>query len=264
MDDLEKIISVQWVMSSAGEISYREYNKREKIPVVLIHGAGGSYISWPVEIRRLEGCHIYALDLPGHGNNVAGGYPSIPELATTVLNWLQVVGLKNAAIAGHSLGSAVALYLAYNHPDCVDSLVLLGSSAHLRVNPGLLEMAKNEETFNQAVDLIIRWSFSESTETRLVELVMKRMLESRADVLYTDLIACNAFDFGNYAARITQPTLVLCGSEDKMTPPSQSKWMAERIPAAWLEVIPKAGHMLMLENPQAVAKTMQRFLMFTC
>lgn len=251
-------------MLIAGEIAYRDYHKRENIPIVLLHGAGGSHLSWPAEIRRLKGFHIYALDLPGHGQSETAGYRSIPEHATAVLNWLIAVGLTKVVIAGHSMGSAIALWLAYHHPDCVDSLVLLGSAAQLCVNPGLLSMARTDESFSQAVDLIVRWSFSEGTDIRLVELVKKRMLESRVDVLYSDLIACNAFDFRDYVTRITQSTLILCGSEDKMTPLNQSEWMADRMPAARLEVIPNSGHMVMLEKPQAVADALQRFLRVTC
>jgi len=248
----------------ASKIYYREYNKEEITPVVLIHGAGGSYLSWPPEMRRIEGFHTYALDLPGHGQSEDMHHRSIQEQACAVLEWLEKVGLTKTVIEGHSMGGAVALWLAHNHPDHVEKLVLLGSAGKMRVNLKLLELAKREDTSNQAVDLIIRWSFSKEADSRLVDLVKKRMLASRSSVLYADLLACDDFDFSEQIKRVTQPTLILCGSEDKMTPLEGAKWMAERMPSARLEVIPGAGHMLMLEKPQAAAEATQRFLKAAC
>ena len=73
-------------------------------------------------------------------------------------------------------------------------------------------------------------------------------------------MACNTFDETGRIEQIRQPALVICGSEDKMTPLRQSQFLAEHIPEATLKTIPGAGHMVMLEKPQPVADSLLGFL----
>jgi len=110
------------------------------------------------------------------------------------------------------------------------------------------------------VEVIVNWSFSPSTPERLIELASQRMGETRPSVLHGDLLACNVFDVTERIAEISQPTLVVCGADDKMTPLRYSQYLAGTIPSARLEVIPNAGHMVMLEQPQAVADALATFL----
>jgi pimeloyl-ACP methyl ester carboxylesterase len=59
---------------------------------------------------------------------------------------------------------------------------------------------------------------------------------------------------------INQPTLIICGEEDQMTPVRFSQFLAENISETRLEVIPKAGHMVMLEQPEVVANLVKGFM----
>jgi pimeloyl-ACP methyl ester carboxylesterase len=87
-----------------------------------------------------------------------------------------------------------------------------------------------------------------------------RMEQVRPSVLYGDFVACNNFDIMDSLSSIKVPTLVLCGQEDEMTPLRFSQYLSDNIPASDLKVIPKAGHMVMLEQSQPVAQTMAEFL----
>jgi len=60
--------------------------------------------------------------------------------------------------------------------------------------------------------------------------------------------------------RVQTRTLILCGEKDVMTPPKFSEALRDSIPGAQLEIVPEAGHMLMLEQPDAVAKSLEQFL----
>ena len=66
-----------------------------------------------------------------------------------------------------------------------------------------------------------------------------------------DFLACDRLDLIEAAGRIAVPTLVICGAEDKMTPPALSQAIAEKIPGARLALVEGAGHMVMLEDPVA-------------
>lgn len=229
--------------------------------MVLIHGAGGVHLYWPPEIRRLRGHTVYALDLPGHGKSDAcDGQQTITDYASYLVHWLHSLHLRRAVIVGHSMGSAIALQLALQNPEYVIGLVLVGAGARLRVHPQLMSFAADPTTFYKAADLLVSWSFSPTAAPRLVELAASRMEDVRQSVLYGDLLACSRFDVMDRMADIPQPTLVICGADDQMTPVRYAQYLASSIPNAHLCVIPAAGHMVMLEQPQLVADNMLMFL----
>jgi len=229
-------------------------------PVVLIHGAGGTHLYWPSEVRRLPGYHVYAPDLPGHGKSGGRGMQSIGAYTQALINWLDAVDLHSAVLIGHSMGSAIALALALEHPGRVLGLGLVGAGARLRVAPELLEQASNQTTFLNAVSTVISRSFSPHTPARLSDLAARRMAETRSSVLYGDFLACNDFDVRDRLAEIHQPALVLCGADDQMTPVRHAQFLASGIPHAVLKLIPDAGHMVMLEQPQAIAIAIGEFV----
>ena len=250
-------------MPSIADIYYHEYKgsgEGQQSAVILIHGAGGTNLYWPPELRRLLGYRVYALDLPGHGKSGGRGLQSIAAYAHAVMDWLITLGVHSAVFAGHSMGSAIALTLALEHADHVNGLVLIGAGARLKVNPELLENAASPTTYQNAVKTVTAWSFGSGASPRLIELAAQRMAETRSSVLHGDFIACNSFDETDRIGQIHQPTLIVCGSEDRMTPLRQSQFLAERIPGATLKTIPDAGHMVMLEKPQPVADAMLGFL----
>ena len=250
-------------MPIAAEIYYHLYSKNHKAvrpPIVLIHGAGGTHLFWPPAIRRLSGYQVYALDLPGHGKSYGRGLQSISAYSAVVLKWMAAIGIHRAVFIGHSMGSAISLLLALDHPEQVSALALFGGGARLQVSQILLDSTSNPTTFNNAVAKIVQWSFSPNSSPRLKELASQRMAETRPSVLHGDFLACNEFNESGRIANISQPTLVLCGLEDKMTPPHYSKLLANNIPNAHLEIVPDAGHMVMLEQPQLVAGAIEEFL----
>ncbi len=250
-------------MPSIADIYYHEYEgsgEGQRSVVVLIHGAGGTHLYWPQELRRLPGYRVFALDLPGHGKSTGRGLQSIAAYAQAVMDWLLALGVHSAVFAGHSMGSAIALTLALAHATHVNGLVLIGAGRRLPVATELLENAASPTTYQNAVNLAIDWSFGSGASPRLKELAAQRMAETRSSVLYGDFIACNTFDETERIGQIRQPTLIVCGSEDRMTPLRQSQFLAERIPGATLKTIPEAGHMVMLEKPQPVAEAVLEFL----
>ena len=247
-------------MPLAANIYYHLYEENGKLPVVLIHGAGGSHLSWPSEMRRVPGYSIYAVDLPGHGKSPGSCQQTIQGYTQVLLDWLHAAGLQSAVFAGHSLGGAIALKLAVEYPQHVLGLVLIGSASRLKVNQVLLEHAANPATYHQAIEMIISWSFDRTAPPNLIRTVAKRLGEVRSSVLYSDLMACDSFDLTEQIAKIESPTRVICGVHDRMTPPRQSRFLAETIAQAELDLIEDAGHMVMLEQVQACARSLVDFL----
>jgi pimeloyl-ACP methyl ester carboxylesterase len=228
-------------------------------PVILIHGAGGTHLNWPPQIRRLDGQPILAVDLPGHGKSAGVGRQVIAEYAADIIGFMDALKMRSAVIVGHSMGSAIALTLAIEYPKRVLGLGLLGGGARLGVAPDLLQSAVNPSAFASAVQWVTKYSYGPQADPRLKELGAKRMAEIRPPVLYGDFLACEGFGVLEDLPRIKTPTLILVGEQDRMTPPRLSQTLHRQIPRSQLLSIPEAGHMLMLEQPEAVASALSNF-----
>lgn len=248
-------------MPFIGEIYYRGSIDRDRVndPLVLIHGAGGSSLHWPHEIRYLPELSVLAIDLPGHGESPGEEKASIESYSDAVLSFLDQMGINQVLLAGHSMGSAIAMRMSLDHPDRVRGLVLVGSGAKLRVHPQLLEDCRSEETYPKVVSQLLAWSFSPTADQNLVRTAGKRMQELTPSVLLADFKACDAFDIREQVGDISQSTLIICGEDDQMTPVRFSQYLAERIRGSRLQVIPGAGHMVMLEKPRIVADLIGEF-----
>jgi pimeloyl-ACP methyl ester carboxylesterase len=229
-------------------------------PVLLIHGAGGSHLSWPAEIRRLVGHSVYAIDLPGHGKSDAHGEQSISAYADHVLTWMQAVNLYRAFIVGHSMGGAIAMVIGATAPVRVAGLGLIGIGTPFEIPRDIIENLSNPAMVSTALNQIKSLSFGPATHPRLVELISKRLREMRASVLRGDFLACAEFNITNALEGIEQPTLVIAGAQDQMTPLRYVQLLTKKIEGAELNVIPDAGHMLMLEKPNDVAERLSTFL----
>ena len=128
------------------------------------------------------------------------------------------------------------------------------------MHPKLIEYCSSESTYPEAVSLIMEWAFSSRADQCLVDLAGQRMAELPASVLQGDFLACDAFDVRDRVEEIEQPALVICGADDQMTPVRFSDFLTEGLPNAHLEIVPNAGHMVMLEQPEIVAELVKGFL----
>ena len=249
-------------MPFAGDIHYLGSYKRgmSRDVLLLIHGAGGSCLHWPPNIRRLGKEGILAVDLPGHGKSTGGAKDSISENASFIIEFMDRMGIDQALLGGHSMGSAITQWICLENPKRVKGLILVGAGAKLRVHPQLIEDCSSEETFPRAVAQIIEWSFSEQSDSTLVRLAGERLYQVSPDVLLADFQACSNFDLRDEVKNIKQPSLIICGEDDRMTPVRFSQYLAEEIKGSRLEIIPQAGHMVMLEQADLVSGFIAEFL----
>lgn len=105
-------------MPVAPEMYYFAYDGGggDRPPVVLIHGAGGTHLHWPSEVRRLPGYRTFAIDLPGHGKSGSCGMQSVASYSRALLDWVKAADMYRPVFVGHSLGSAIVQQLALFFP----------------------------------------------------------------------------------------------------------------------------------------------------
>lgn len=239
--------------------------------VVFIHGAQQDHSCWGLHSRWFahHGFNAVVPDLPGHGRSGGAPLASVEALADWVVALLDALGVAQATLVGHSMGSLVALEAAVRHPQRVSRLALIGSAVPMPVSEGLLDAARHNEP--KAAAMINAWSYSASgqiggnTVPGLWMLGMNRRLMERqkAGVFAVDLAACNAYARSlESLAAIARPTLVVAGSADRMTAPKASRALAAAIPGAQLTSIAGSGHALMAERPDAVLDALRDFIAY--
>jgi pimeloyl-ACP methyl ester carboxylesterase len=166
--------------------------------------------------------------------------------------------LQQAVLVGHSMGGAIAMMMALQHPERVAGLVLVGTGARLRVLPAILEGTLSD--FQDTINLICGYAYAPDTSRQLVRQGEQQMLQVAPQTIHDDFAACDAFDVMERLGEIRCPTLVICGTEDRLTPPRYSEYLVGRMTGAELKLIAGAGHMVMIERSEAVAEAIRSVL----
>lgn len=218
--------------------------------LVLLHSAGATPAIWDRVRSHLAGVPILVPALPGReGTGPAAS--DVDGYAAAVLAEMDAAGVERAAIGGHSLGGAVALWLAINAPERVAGLGVMNAGARMRVNPQILEALP--DGLAPIVELVALSNFPSGSPHEWIEERIRAYESVGGETLLSDLLACDRFDVLDRVWEIRCRTQVLAGSEDALTPPRFARLMAERISAARYMEYPGAGHMLPIERPAEVA-----------
>ena len=227
--------------------------------VLFIHGAGGGQYTWSYQKGFFEKrFNPIIIELPGHGESGGEGEDEIGKYAEDVHAFLKVLGLRKVFLVGHSMGGAIVQTLALTHPEVIKGIVLVGTGVKLKVLPMILNGIKNN--FRETVQTITRFAYSRKVSSDLIERGVSDMMRCRPEVLYGDFLACDRFDLMNEVEKIDLPTLVLCGNEDELTPVKYSQFLQQRIKGSKLEILPNAGHMVMIESPEAFNEKVGEFI----
>ncbi|HEY6006269.1 MAG TPA: alpha/beta fold hydrolase [Anaeromyxobacter sp.] len=229
-------------------------------PLVLVHGAGGTHRHWPEEVRALPGRRVLAFDLPGHGASPGPSLASIGAYARSVLAVLDALEIASAVLAGHSMGGAIAMTLALEAPSRVAGLALVGTGAKLRVSRFVLDATADPAALAASAGTMCDYAFGPLAGASLRQEFTEGLLAGAPGVAHGDFGACDAFDVMARVGEIRAPTLVVCGSEDRLTPPKYAELLRDRIPGARLELVPGAGHMVTVEAPARVAGAIEALL----
>jgi len=169
-------------------------------------------------------------------------------------------GYSEPVLAGHSLGGAIAQMYALKYPADVKGLVLIGSGARLRVKPQSLVSVE------EGIDNPSAWlkDFVEPLHSRvtsgLKEAMIRKVVEVGARVQLSDLQCCDKFDIMDKVHQIEVPALVICGSEDQMTPVKYSQYLVANIRDAELVIIEGGTHLVFMEKPGEVNQAIEKFL----
>ncbi len=252
--------------------------------VLLIHGAGCDHTVWALQARSLaqHGWNVAAPDLAGHGMSADDdSIVSIADYADWTTAFAEAAlaeprsGKTGLAIVGHSMGACIAIDVAAGLTERVGRLAIFGAGETLRVHPGLLaDTLKRPLAAHRFIAAFghgagAHFGGAEAPGLWMLGATLALLDRCPPHVLHRDFAACNEWESADSASRVACPALVVSGSKDRMTPPRAGDALASMLNdssgrgnrrSAVFETIPDAGHMLMAEAPNAVTRSLRRFL----
>ena len=224
--------------------------------LVCLHGAGGNHQHWGHQLGALAGiAQVYVPDLPGHGRSARPGRTTIAAYAAAVIALLEACGLPRVVLAGHSMGSAIALELALGYPERVSALALVGGGARLRVAPAFLSGIVHDTA--ATVRTIVSHSYAPTAPADMLARAEAGLLQCDPPVYQGDLIACDAFDVRTRLGALRCPATIICGDADQMVPLKYSLTLHEQIAGSTLVVVAGVGHMPTIERPAEVSAALR-------
>jgi non-heme chloroperoxidase len=250
------------------QLQYVEQGDPAGIPVLLLHGVTDSWHSFePVLPHLPKSLRAFALTQRGHGDasRPAAGY-RFHDFAADLVAFMGALNLGAAVIAGHSMGSSVAQRFALDYPERTLGLVLMGSFASLRENPGVLHLWDSAiSALTDPVDPGFVREFQESTLAQPVppaflETVVQESLKVPARVWRAAFEGFLQDDFSRELEKIKAPTLIVWGDQDTFCPRSDQDTLVRAIAGSQLVVYPGAGHALHWEQPERFASDLVTFV----
>ena len=215
--------------------------------VVLIHGLSGSGRWWMYNVLVLaQQYQVYNVDLVGFGRS-RGQRLVLREAAGWLTEWLNIVGITEAHLVGHSMGGYIATEVAVMWPAGVRRLVLVDALV-LPIGPGLLRPALGLARAVRYMNL----SFLPVLVRDLLRAGPRTMMQATREVLSADL--------SNRLEAVQAETLVIWGEKDMLLDPELGRQLARRLPKARFVCVEGAGHNPMWDRPQRFNELLLEFL----
>jgi len=242
--------------------------------VVLLHGIGGGRQNWRAQLDAFAP-HFTAAAWDARGFGASDDYAgplAFADFSADLLRVLDHFGAAKALLVGLSMGGRIALDFYGRRPERVAALVLADTSVARR-GP------RKEEEIAAWLEVRRRPLVEEGKEPRDIAPDIARTLvdPDTAPAAFAHMVACiGALRKGSYLKtleavtrydgfppfeRVDVPTLVLTGECDRIAPPELARATAAAIPGARLVVLPRAGHMSNLEDPQGFNAAVLPFLL---
>jgi pimeloyl-ACP methyl ester carboxylesterase len=240
------------------------------MPVVLLHGFPLDSRVWAKQIEGLaDRFRVVTPDLRGFGKSPSAEAFTLASLAGDVHALLAAIGALPAVFGGLSMGGYVALEYVKKFPSDLKGLMLIDTKAEGDTPEG-------KEARNKMIELVRSKGSPAVAEQMMPKMLAPDAAQSRPQVareLRSIMEACPALTIEHALAAmrdrndhtadlpsIAEPTLILVGDADAITPPKVAQTMHEAIPRSQIAIIQGAGHMAIMEQPDQVNRAIRDFL----
>ncbi len=254
---------MKWLISTVG-------NERNPA-IVFVHGFPFSRAMWQKQMSALkDDYYCISYDIRGLGEaDVESGQYTIDLYVDDLIDLMDEIGVKNAALCGLSMGGYIALQAIDRVPDRFTKLILCDTRADSDDNTAIMKRAANiikinEEGTDKFVEdflaLCVGADFRNTHQEEYKNIVASCKKSSAIGMKGAQVAMLGRSDKTESLSRIAVPTLVICGENDTFTAPALMQELAAKIRGAEFRVIPKAGHLSPVENSTEVNKALLEFL----
>ena len=234
--------------------------------IVLIHSLGLDGTLWNAVIAHLPASFtVCAYDCRGHGLSGAGGFPySLPGFTEDLHRVLDHLSWPAADLVGCSLGGCIAMAFASRHPQRIGALTLIDTTAWYGPEAPQLWTQRAQTALNAGMGSlgarqIEQWLSEEfrNAQPQIVRDLLSRFERTQPASFAATCAVLGTMDLRPQIPLLSHPVHVIVGGEDRLTPPSAARWLAETIPGAELSILDGARHLTPLERAQQVALTLR-------
>ncbi len=223
--------------------------------MLFVPGSGSGREAWVYQTEYFPDSE--AIALPGHPEGKP--CPSINDYVEWLRGYIHQHRYQDVILAGHSMGGAIAQLYGLKYPEEIKALVLIGTGARLRVLPTYLTELEKMVTDETAWRKYLEQRYSlVAPEIRRV--IIEARMRIGPAVMLNDFICCDKFDIMDRVHTIKLPTLIICGSEDEMTPVKYARYLAGKIEGASEVIIEGGTHFAFIERPEEVNQAIDEFL----
>jgi pimeloyl-ACP methyl ester carboxylesterase len=233
----------------------------DRVPVVCVHGSSFGRATWQPCLPTLGASGRYrpiAFDQPGHGESTGAPARSVEALGAHVEALVRSLRLPRPfALVGHSLGGAVSQWYQRRHPADVAALGLISTSPGFTVDAETLARWKADglDYPDERLDAIVAPEADAGTRAR----VMDARAATTLDALHGDLDAIAGWQNPDWLT-IDVPVLVMTADADTPAIQDYARRWADSLPRATFASIPRAGHMMPIEQPELTAGVIVEWL----
>lgn len=251
------------IATARGAIGYLEAGAGGE-PLVFLHGVGSDKSVWRPQLEHFgEQRRTVAFDYPGYGESAFQPDATRDDFARSILDAMSALEIPRAHICGLSLGGVIAIAMHAIAPDRCASLILAdtfachpeGQAIHDRSIAASRELGMRELATSRVAALV-----ADGAHADLLGDVIETMAAIDPAAYELGAAAVWLADQRERVRDIRCPTLVICGSEDRITPPSLSEDLKDRISGASLVEIAGAGHLSNAEMPAVFNRVLDAFL----
>jgi 3-oxoadipate enol-lactonase len=241
------------VMTKLGyAIGYDEAGQGERTPLVFLHGVGSDKSVWRPQLEHFgEERRAIAFDYPGYGeSDPAPEHVSRDDYAAAMIAAMDELGVARAHVCGLSLGGVVAIAMSAQAPERCASLILADTfAAHPDGQAFYDRSIAASENMRALAEARVDVLLAQPADPAVRREVIETMARIDPAAYRTGAEAVWLADQRERAEAIRVPALVLCGAEDRITPPALSTALTRLIPGARYEAVEGAGHLSNLERP---------------
>jgi 3-oxoadipate enol-lactonase len=244
-------------------IGYAEAGSGDALPIVFLHGVGSDRSVWHPQLEHFRrDRRTLAFDYSGYGeSDPAPEGTTRDDYAAAILSAMGELGIERAHVCGLSLGGVIAIAMHAQAPDRCASLILADTFAVHPDGPAIHERSLAASAHMRALaegraDALLAQPADPDVRSEIVETMAR--IDPAAFRIGAEAVWLA--DQADRAAEIRVPTLVLCGSDDRVTPPALSRALVELIPGARYAEIAGAGHLTNLERPEAFDVAVSAFI----